>query len=639
MSSKICFISPYPELTDVFRRTLTRFPDPPQIVDGAMGGAKTVAQTAEKQGTEVFVTTEHNSRYLKSEVMVPIVTISLSVFDITQALHRAKVQHGDPIALFEPLDHNPHLPAMKEMLGCEIKEYVFIDENDGLAKLHQAKREGCRSVVGGGIISTLAQKTGCACVSLLPGVDAILQAFHQAEQLVDVRRAERYETVKFKHIVQYSFTGIIVTDKNDRIIVFNSAAQRMFKISESEALGRPIERVIPYGVLSPWVERTQPQIEEVKAIGHKQFMVNMVPILDWECFEGMIFNFQEVSQIQLQEEKIRRASHKSGLTAKTTFGDIVAVSKLAKETLHRAHRFATSDETVLITGETGTGKEAFAQSIHNASRRCGRPFVAVSCSTIPPTLLESELFGYTEGAFTGAKRGGKKGLFELAHGGTIFLDEIGELPPETQIYLLRVLQEKELMRVGGSEVIPLDVRVIAATNKGLEDALQQRQFRSDLYYRLNVLRLRLPPLREHPEDILPLANMVLQSACPDRNLADKIEAMFLNHTTLLHNYPWPGNIRELVNLIRRIVVSVETAERGSFEAEVDTLLYEALDISQHTQEAHSEMTFSSDLKAVIMNLERQLIRQKYDECKGNKTQSAKQLGIGRTTLWRKLKEN
>lgn len=312
-------------------------------------------------------------------------------------------------------------------------------------------------------------------------------------------------------------------------------------------------------------------------------------------------------------------------------------SNLAKETAQRARRFAVSDETVLITGETGTGKEAFAQSIHNSSRRSARPFIAVSCATIAPGLLASELFGYAEGAFTGAIRGGKQGFFELAHGGTIFLDEIGELTLETQVYFLRVLQEKELMRVGGGTVIPVDVRVIAATNKILENTLQQGSLRSDLYHRLNVLRLRLPPLRKHTEDILPIAHRTLQRLNVNQDLGNRIEAMLLGHTTLLHSYPWPGNIRELENLIRRMVVCLETAENESFEVEADTLLHEAFDLTTSEDKDHGKMIFSDDLKATLAFVEQELVRERFDQWKGNKTQIAKELGIGRTTLWRKLK--
>ena len=636
MISKICFISPYRELTDLLQRTLGEFPEPPQIVEGAMGGAEAVALAAEAEGTEVFVTTDHNARHLKSKVTVPVVTIPLSIFDVAQALRRAKVQYGDPVALFEPLDRNPHLAAMRDMLDCQIKEYVFLDESDALAKLYQAKQKGCRAAVGGGIIARLAREMNYTCVRLFPGAEAIMQAFRQAEQLADVRGTERRETMKFKYTVQYAFSGIIATDRNDRIIVFNSAAERMLMIPAAQALDKSIKEVIPPELHSLTADKTQPQLEEVKTVGHKQLMVNTIPIVDRGRFEGTIFNIQEVSKIQSLEEKIRRASHDRGLTAKMTFADVVGVSKIAREIVHRARRFAASDETVLITGETGTGKEIFAQGIHNASRRRPRPFVAVSCATIPSSLLESELFGYAEGAFTGARRGGRQGFFELAHGGTIFLDEIGELSPETQIYLLRVLQEKELMRIGDGKVIPVDVRVIAATNKRLEEALQEGRFRLDLYHRLNVLQLALPPLRERSEDLLPLAHMVLHRVCPDQDLACKVEAMLLNQAPLLHGYSWPGNIRELQNLIKRIVVSVESIDHDSLKSEVEALLHEALGYSRPAQENGVSQPFSGDLKKILTSVEQELIRQKREEFTGNKTQLAKKLGIGRTTLWRKL---
>jgi transcriptional regulator with PAS, ATPase and Fis domain len=633
---KICFVSPYPKLTGVLKQTFAGLSDAPTIIEDTMVGEQTAARSAEKEGAEVLVTTDHHARHLKTVVTVPVIAIPLTVFDITHALSRARLNYGEPVALLEPFGPNPYLPSMREVLTCQINEYVFLDEKDASAKINNAKSDGCRSGVGGGIVAQAAENIGFPFVPLFPGTEAITHAFRQAQQVAEVRRIERYEAMKFKYTVQYAFTGIIVTDQYGTITVFNSAAEYMLMIKADQALNRPLNEVIQGRLLSPASKR-EPQIEEIKTIGRKQLVVNTVPIFDGGRFEGTIFTFREVAAIQSLEEKIRRASHERGLTAKMTFDKVVGVSPIAKEILNRAARFALSDETLLITGETGTGKEVFAQSVHNASPRQVRPFVAVSCASIPSSLLESELFGYAEGAFTGARRGGKQGFFELAHGGTIFLDEIGELSPETQVHLLRVLQEKELMRLGDAKVIPIDVRVIAATNKKLEEAVQDGRFRMDLYHRLNVLHIELPPLRERFEDILPLSHAILQHVCRNENLAEKLEAVIAKRLEILRDYDWPGNIRELENLIRRIVVSTENITEDSFEAEVDLLLKQALNNDLPKQTKTSNTPLKGDLKTLLRDLEQEIIRQRVAECGGSKSELAKKLGIGRATLWRKLR--
>ena len=440
-----------------------------------------------------------------------------------------------------------------------------------------------------------------------------------------------------RYVVQCTFSGIIVVDKEDIITVFNPAAERIFGIPANQALCQSLEKLFPQYHLLADDKKEYPQLDELKTIRQKQLLVNRIPIVEKGEVIGTIFTFRKPSMIQSMEEKIRRSLHAKGLTAKLNFQDIVGHSKTIRETVSRAQRFASSDETILITGESGTGKEVFAQSIHNASPRRERPFVAINCSSIPSTLLESELFGYAGGAFTGARREGKQGMFELAHLGTIFLDEIAELSHEAQAHMLRVLQEKEVMRVGDGKVTLVDVRVIAATNRPLEKAVQQGYFRLDLYHRMNVLQLKLPALREHPADVLALASTFVNQWCPNQQLTTKIIAVLVKYEGLLTHYSWPGNVRELQNLIRRVVALVGTMVEGTVEQEIEDLLNEAFaDTLVFVPPIKSRN--NCDLKTTITGLERELISMNYDELGGNKTKLAKRLGIGRTTLWRKLKE-
>lgn len=246
--------------------------------------------------------------------------------------------------------------------------------------------------------------------------------------------------------------------------------------------------------------------------------------------------------MEKKQYKFREQIIGQGHRAKYTFEDILGKSEIIKKYKKIAKRMAASNSSILITGESGTGKELFAQAIHNSSKRKNYPFVAVNCAAITESLLESELFGYEEGAFTGARKGGKPGLFELAHRGTLFLDEIGEMPLNLQAKLLRVLQEREVMRIGGSNLIKVDVRIISVTNRNLKDMLRKGKFRKDLYYRLSVLPLNLPPLRDRRDDIIPLLNGIKNQLNVDFTLTGSAK-------NALINYNWNGNVRELKNYI------------------------------------------------------------------------------------------
>jgi transcriptional regulator with PAS, ATPase and Fis domain len=289
--------------------------------------------------------------------------------------------------------------------------------------------------------------------------------------------------------------------------------------------------------------------------------------------------FIEASQLQKMEYGVRHQLAARGLKAKFSLDDIIGKSAALERAKLQTRAFAATDSTVLIYGETGTGKELFAHAMHQLGNRRQHPFIAINCSALPKELIESELFGYEEGAFTGARKKGKQGLFELAHGGTIFLDEIGTLPLDAQTKLLRVIQEKEVIRLGASQIIPVDVRIIAATNRDLEEEVQKGSFREDLFYRLNVLSLQLPPLRERGEDVLLLFNHFFGEFC--RRFGFNLAPPESEEQQLLLAYHWPGNIRELRNFTERYVVL------GSYSSDTAGLLkklYAELKRCQHNSQ-------------------------------------------------------
>jgi propionate catabolism operon transcriptional regulator len=332
---------------------------------------------------------------------------------------------------------------------------------------------------------------------------------------------------------------------------------------------------------------------------------------------GMLLTFQDTTRLQMLEQKIRRMLNKKGLLAKYNFSDIVYEDPLMDAMIRKAKKVGQSDSAVVIYGESGTGKEILAQSLHSISHRNKAPFVAINCAALSESLLESELFGYEEGAFTGARKGGKPGLFELAHGGTIFLDEINSISPGLQGKLLRVIEEKEVMRLGSDYLIPLNVRIISAANEDLKRLVQEKMFRDDLFYRLSSLEIYIPPLRERKADIEPLFVHFLKELEKDENIRWPSK----EEMKKLIEYNWPGNVRELRNMAERYILFDEIE---LFEPE-DTSIAEASDDS-------------INLKEIQQLVEDRIISQLIKSGL-SKSEIAEKLGISRGTLWNKIKNN
>ncbi|MCZ8514739.1 sigma 54-interacting transcriptional regulator [Paenibacillus filicis] len=355
---------------------------------------------------------------------------------------------------------------------------------------------------------------------------------------------------KLESVFNAVHEGIISTDEMGRITVFNEEAERILKLSAESCIGKSYLDVVPELKLDKSIQSRARESNQLLEIRNLVLLVSKVPMILDGHLMGVVVTFQDVTIVQRNEQEIRKKSSSLGLTTKYSFGHIIGVSGSISSAKHVAVKLANSDFTVLITGENGTGKEVFAQAIHRHSTRRDGPFVPVNFAGLAENLAESELFGYEEGSFTGAKKGGKMGLFELAHNGTIFLDEIGDAPLSIQAALLRVLQERQVMRVGGNRVIPINVRVIAATNRNLMDMMSKGAFREDLYYRLNVLPLNIPNLRERREDLFILIDYFLHDKRKQLQFTPEVKDVLLN-------YNWPGNIRELENFMNYLIVIVE----------------------------------------------------------------------------------
>ncbi len=349
--------------------------------------------------------------------------------------------------------------------------------------------------------------------------------------------------------------GVIAYDNDGIITIFNRSAELILKTRGYEAIGKKIEDLLRREGMDTSIlnEEVKDRLIHVK---QQNIVWNKLNVESDGETTGAMFTLQVAQKVEELELKLRAQIKAIGHEAKYTFADLITKSEEMNKVVRIAKKVAESDLSVLILGESGTGKELFAHAIHNSSRISKYPFVAVNCSALPDNLLESELFGYEEGAFTGAKRGGKPGLFELAHKGTIFLDEIGDISPTLQSRLLRVIQQKEVLKVGGTKVLPVDVRVIAATNRDLARLVAEGKFRDDLYYRLNVVPIHVPSLRDRKEDIPVLAMHFLKR----RHFLGSISSDAL---ALLQEYHWPGNVRELENTMQYLAFMSD----GAIEAD------------------------------------------------------------------------
>ncbi len=421
--------------------------------------------------------------------------------------------------------------------------------------------------------------------------------------------------------------GIIIFNKQGNIIKYNHVAEEEFLQGKKAAR---IEDVLNLTV----EELGKMPANSVVQLGGRQYVINLLPSIV-EDSEVSVLVLNQASYIENMEMSIRKSNKQKNLAARTTFDDVFYVDEKMKRIVEEAKRYSKSSGTVMILGETGTGKEMFASGIHNESFRADGPFLAINCAVFTESLIESELFGYEKGSFTGALTSGKKGIFEMAHGGTVFLDEIGEMPLFMQAKLLRVLQEKEVWRIGGESPIPIDVRIIVATNKKLCKMVEKGDFREDLYYRLSVLEFEIPPLRERRKDIIPLFCKFAREAAKEEK-----KQIYWNDESIfdeLLDYNWMGNVRELKNFAERVVLLAEDYKLEK------SFIHKMMEHKQRVgpkfqKEKLSEDVFRMAPTRDLKELEREYTRYLLERFSGDKDKVCEYLNISRVTLWRRLEE-
>lgn len=560
MNKKIWIVTPYDAMQPLAEQVLRERAD--ELLDcdfttttsrtdiAGFQNSLTELGKATEWGAEAIISRGGTAVYIAGHTDIPVVEIQVTALDILQAFRRANLEPASVgIAGSENITYE--CDSLYDFLGLRLRQISLRDDQD-YSGMQQAVNEGLRAIVGDAVAIRFAASIGIPGYLIESGKASIYKAIREAVALVQVRRKEQSRSELLKTIIDTSVDGIVAIDDSCNITLMNQVAEKMFLTSRNSALGSPVESVIPNTRLPHVLMTGEAEIGEVQMIGIGPIATKRIPIKAGSDVTGVVATFQEVSQLQRFEHSVRRKLHDKSLSAKNHLHQIIGDSAAVANAKELARTYAVTDSTVLITGESGTGKELFAQSIHNLSSRRNSPFVAINCAALPENLLESELFGYEEGAFSGAKKGGKTGLAELAHGGTLFLDEISEMPLSLQARILRMLQEKEVMRIGGHKVIPINVRILCATNQDLDALVATGRFREDLYYRLDVLSLHLPPLRDRPADINLLAAHFIGRFSAER--AGSTKTLADDACQLLQQHSWPGNVRELSNVLERLVL-------------------------------------------------------------------------------------
>lgn len=592
---------------------------------------------------DLFMCTPLLAAELRRHLDQPVISIEITGFEILRALVKAR-EIASQVIYFSCGQLSDELLASAPALSLEVRQFVYRELEDAQEALAQLASHGPQVVIGSGVIAELARGVGHH-VIFVHGEPSMRRAMNDAAAMVKLMRSDAARRDALASILRHLKEGVVAVDLNERVQVMNPAMAKLLDIDASHIVGRRLGELSEVLRLHDTLESGQQELEQIRHIGSRTVVTSRIPIRENGVQTGAVLTAQDSASVQRADRNLRAQARQRHFQARYELSQIVGQSRPVSLARTKAAHFALSDATVLVTGESGTGKEVFAQGIHNASRRRNEAFVAVNCPAIPEALLESELFGYEEGAFTGARRGGRPGLFEAAHGGTIFLDEIGDMPLSMQTRLLRVLQEREILRVGGQSSVPIDVRVIAATNCDLRANITAGSFRMDLYYRLAILHLDLPPLRERTGDLAELAHTLAAAVLKRTGSPLKPDDFLPAVVPHLEHYSWPGNVRELENVIERIVSyfsSLGTVDDAEVLRSVVPELFEGPGIAQGCEpdamppELHAAA--AAPLRVVRKASEIALARSMLAECGGDHSLAASRLGISRTTLWRKLRE-
>lgn len=587
-----------------------------------------MAKRMVEEGAEVLISRRSTAVMINESLGVPNVTLPVTLEDLSLALSKARAIANKPnprIGLFVmPGGPREEAEAFSKYLGLDFRLYSVSPDDEYLAHtVERAIAEKMDVLIAGMLATIFAEERNLPSVLIDSGPVSIRSGLEEARRIVQGRRLEQTRAEHFRIVVETSYHGVLVLDGTQSIVVANPAAHDILA-SPPVTLGWSIADVLPELDLSPCFAGGEKLQNVFLNTAHGPLILNAAPALVTGAVKGVVVSFQRAESVNELVVSARNSLHSQGFSSKFTFSSIIGESPSIKAAKRKAQVYAAASGSVLLVGETGTGKELFAHAIHHASAYAQGPFIPINCAAIPSALLESELFGYEEGAFTGATRKGKAGFFELAHQGTIFLDEISELGTQAQLRLLRVLQERCVIRLGGSKLIPIDIRIIAATNKNLLDLVEDGTFRRDLFFRLSVLPVFVPALPDRKDDILLLARSFLAKSSPHgRPLSLKKSQL-----AFLEAHDWPGNVRELQSAMERFAITCSMGETPDME----TILAPDLEWKALRRPGASvSISLSAEQRQ-----ERDTIADALRRCNGRRGEAARILGMDRTTLFRKM---
>ena len=613
-----------------------------------------------QERVDVLVAAGLHGAFLRRHSDLPVVLVKVGGFDLMHALARAR-DISPRIALVSFGAISSEVEQFSRGFGLHIVQRSYHSEAEVAHCVQELREAGIDVVVAPGMVLDQAEQAGMRGI-LLYSHDAVRAAIDDAVEIARAARLASAKRERLNTILEQLRDGVVAVDEAERIEAVNPPMQRLLGRTRAQLLGRVLGDVAPEFTLARTLRDGVEQAEDIVRFGAQTLVISRSPIVERGVRTGAVLTCQDPAAIQRVDRSLRARARPAPTGTRWRLSDLVGQSGAMRRALAQAERFARSEATVLLVGESGTGKELFAQGMHAASRRRAQPFVALNCAAFPESLLESELFGYEEGAFTGARKAGKAGLFEAAHTGTLFLDEIGDMPVSLQTRLLRVLQEREFLRVGATEPTPVDVRVIAATHRDLAARIDAGLFRRDLYYRLNILRLELPSLRERRDDLPALSAHLLERALERARAPASARAPLLRELLRLiagaADYAWPGNVRELENLCERVAGAAGhgAADTDAFGlAELLPELTQPAPLAQApsgagpghlgdpraggagTTGGARPASGTGTLAGRRAESELELIERTLAECDGNQAQACERLGIARSTLWRKLR--
>ena len=587
---------------------------------------------SERHHCDVIVAAGSHGAYLRRNLPHPVALVKVGGSDLLAALCKAR-QLSDRIAILMLKRIPPELQHFADLFSLPLVLRSYETAEEARHCLRQLANDGIQVVVGPGQVADLADEVGLTGV-LVYSAESVQTAFDDAIEMAAAQRAEKSRRTQLDSILYHLGDGVVAVDMDAHIVMANPAAEQLTGKPIRAALGKPFGDVLPALHLRHVITSGTPELGAVEELAGKSIIVDRVPLFDEGKQTGAILALHGSNRLELAVSKLRAHTHRRSQVAKYRLDDMVSASPAMRRVIAQSKVFAQhSDAGILIHGESGTGKELLAQGIHNASRRARNPFIAINCGAFTETLLESELFGYDEGAFTGARKQGKAGLFEAADGGTLFLDEIGEMPLPLQTRLLRALQEKEIMRVGSVDPLPINVRVVAATHRDLASMVASGQFREDLFYRLNILRVDVPPLRERPEDIEVLVRKLVPAALARTGLDSLCSDVLAAVQPVMRQYAWPGNVRELENAVERLTMICLATGSAIRPTEMSELLDQAM---QRRRNPEVSATEAATIRKRRPRASREEAGRVLEDCQGDHREAARRLGVSRTTLWRWL---